>query len=154
MRTKRSWADKRILEWCIVKIWRMIAESWEWISLLKWWAPENQTEKTPELLRMGEKNSHNRKQLWGWHEARTMNLQENGPRFRGNTSSVFTCWEWWREPPKLLRHFGSKKNRNDEPTMKIFWKRSWIRNMTDENSFLRQTLKSIWNSSGIIRRVR
>ena len=26
-------------------------------------APENQTEKTPELLRMGEKNSHNRKQL-------------------------------------------------------------------------------------------
>ena len=27
-------------------------------------APENQTEKTPELLRMGEKNSHNRKQLW------------------------------------------------------------------------------------------
>ena len=27
-------------------------------------APENQTEKTPELLRMGEKNSHNQKQLW------------------------------------------------------------------------------------------
>ena len=25
---------------------------------------ENETEKTPELLRMGEKNSHNRKQLW------------------------------------------------------------------------------------------
>ena len=40
-------------------------ESWklEWI-ILRWCAPENQTEKTPELLRMGEKNSHNQKQLW------------------------------------------------------------------------------------------
>ena len=63
MRTKRSWADKRILEWCTGKIWRMIAESWEWINL-KWWTPDNQTEKTLELLRMGEKNCHNWKQLW------------------------------------------------------------------------------------------
>ena len=54
-------------------------ESWklEWI-ILRWWAPENQTEKTPALLRMGEKNSHNRKQLWEWCEARTLNLWKNG----------------------------------------------------------------------------
>ena len=26
--------------------------------------PDNQTEKTPELLRIGEKKSHIRKQLW------------------------------------------------------------------------------------------
>ena len=30
----------------------------------KMMAPKNQTEKTPEFLRMGKKNSHNRKQLW------------------------------------------------------------------------------------------
>ena len=41
----------------------MRAESWEWINL-NWWPSENQTEKTPELLRMGEKNSHNQIQLW------------------------------------------------------------------------------------------
>ena len=29
----------------------------EWI-ILRWWAPEKQTEKNLELLRMGEKNSH------------------------------------------------------------------------------------------------
>ena len=40
-------------------------ESWklEWI-ILRWWAPENQTENTTEMVRVGEKNSHNRKQLW------------------------------------------------------------------------------------------
>ena len=27
---------------------------------------------------MGEKNSHNQKQLRGWHEDRTMNLREKG----------------------------------------------------------------------------
>ena len=42
----------------------MIAEVWEWISLLKWWAPKKQIEKNLELLWIGENNSHNRKQLW------------------------------------------------------------------------------------------
>ena len=79
-----------------------------------------------------------------WHQARTMDLEENGARFKRNPSSAFKCWEWWQEPPKLLRHFGTKKNRNDEPTLKIFWKRSWRKNMTDENSFLRQPWKWIW----------
>ena len=46
-----------------VRFWRTIAESWEWINL-KWWTPDNQTEKTLELLRMGEKNCLNWKQLW------------------------------------------------------------------------------------------
>ena len=41
---------------------------------------------------------------------------------------------------ELLRHSRTMKNRNVEPTMKMFWKRSWRRNMTDDNSFLRQTL--------------
>ena len=44
-------------------IWRMRAESWERINP-KWWSSENRTEKTTELLRMVEKNSHNQKQLW------------------------------------------------------------------------------------------
>ena len=42
---------------------RTRAESWEWI-ILRWWAAENQSEKTLELLWMVEKNSHKRKQLW------------------------------------------------------------------------------------------
>ena len=44
-----------------------------------------QTEKNLELLRMGEKNSHNRKQPRGWQQARTMNLEENGARNGGKT---------------------------------------------------------------------
>ena len=79
-------------------------------------------ETTHEMLRMGEKNSHNQKQLWGWHEARTMNLQENGPRFKRNSSLVFTCWERWWEPPwQLLRHSLMKIGKV-EPTMKRIWK--------------------------------
>ena len=35
-------------------------------------------ERTHVMLRMGEKNFSRSKQIWGWHEARTMNLQENG----------------------------------------------------------------------------
>ena len=34
-------------------------------------------ETTHEMIWMGEKNIHNQKQLLGWHEARTMNLQED-----------------------------------------------------------------------------
>ena len=58
----------------------------------------------------------------GWHQARTMNLEENGARFKRNSSSVFTCWEWWWEPPwQLLRHSGMKIGKV-EPTMKRIWK--------------------------------
>ena len=41
-------------------------ESWklEWI-ILNWWPSDKQTEKTPELLRMGEKNSHNQNNYEG-----------------------------------------------------------------------------------------
>ena len=38
----------------------------------------------------------------GWHQARTMNLQENGPRFKRNSSSFFECWDWWRETPPWI----------------------------------------------------
>ena len=76
-------------------------ESWrlEWI-ILRWLAPENQTEKTPELLRMDEKNISQSKTLMrGWQQARIMNLEENGARLKRNSSSVFNIWEWWWETP-------------------------------------------------------
>ena len=48
-------------------------------------------ETTHEMLRMGEKNSHNSKTIMrGWHKASTMNLHENEGRFKRNSSSVFT----------------------------------------------------------------
>ena len=101
-----------------------------------------------------KKFSQSKTIMRGWHQARTMNLEENGARFKRNPSSVFKCWEWWWESPKLLRHFGTKKNRNDEPTMKIFWKRSWRRNMTDGIHSYVTLWKEFENNSGRIRRVR
>ena len=45
-------------------------------------------ETTHEMLRIGEKNSHNRKELREWQQARTTNLEENGARFKRNSSSI------------------------------------------------------------------
>ena len=65
-------------------------ESWklEWINLLKWWPSENQTEKTHELLRMGEKNSHN------WKQLREDGMMNNSGRkelnhSRGNKNKIY-----------------------------------------------------------------
>ena len=56
----------------------------------KMMAPENQSEKTLELLRMDEKKfSQSKTIMRGWHQARTMNLEENGARFKRNSFSVF-----------------------------------------------------------------
>ena len=84
------------------------------------------------------------KQLWGWHEARTMNLQENGPRFRGKKlffglqmlrmmmRTTMNCWDTpgW----KLEKLNQQRKDLKDLGE----------RHMTDEVSFLHQTLKWIW----------
>ena len=130
-------------------------ESWEWI-ILRWLAPENETEKAHELLRMGEKNSHNRKQLWEdgiklepWISGRT------GKDLRG---TLLRSWKFENDDEKhhheLLRHSGRIKRVKVKPKMKRIWKRPWRRHVTDENSFLHQTSKRIWDSSGKIRRVR
>ena len=61
-------SERKIASW-IEDIWmmhrqdrRMIIDSWEWINL-NWWTLDKQTEKAPELLREGEKDSHIQKQL-------------------------------------------------------------------------------------------
>jgi hypothetical protein len=73
-----------------------------------------------------------------------MNLQENGARFKGNSSSVFnTDNDDEKHHHELLRHSGRMKREKVEPTMKRIWKRSRRRHVTDDNSFLRQTLKRI-----------
>ena len=123
---ERSW---RKYIWLMMNIWtihrknlRTRAESWEWI-ILRRLATENQSEKTLELLRMGEKNfSQSKTIMRGCHPARTMNLQENGPRFRRNPSSVFKNREWRRETPpwivEILRNEEQKGWTSDEKNMK------------------------------------
>ena len=55
----------------------------------------------------------------GCHKARTMNLEENGARFRGNTSSVFKSQnDDEKHHQELLRHTGRIKSEEVEPTMK------------------------------------
>ena len=78
----------------------------------------------------------------GWHNAITMNLWKNGYDCRETllrSSNVENDDE--KHPHEFLRHSGTMKNRKVESTMKIILKRSWRRNMTDDNSFLRQTLQ-------------
>ena len=79
----------------------------------------NKTEKTPELLRMGEKNSHNRKIIMrGWEQARITNLEENGARLKEESSSVIqteNADEKYHHD--LLRHSGMKNGKVD-PMMK------------------------------------
>ena len=49
-------------------------------------------ETTHEMLQMVRKEfSESKTIMRGWHKARTKNIQENGPRFKRNSSSVYTC---------------------------------------------------------------
>ena len=50
-------------------------------------------ETTHEMLRVGEKNSRNQNNYERRHQARTMNLEENGARFKKNPSSVLKIRE-------------------------------------------------------------
>ena len=69
---------------------------------------------------MGEKNSHNRTIMRRWYEARTMNLEEKGARFREKkSSSVFQSKnDDEKHHHELFRHSGRIKNEEVEPTMK------------------------------------
>ena len=124
-------------------------ESWklEWI-ILRWRAPENQTEKTPELLRMGEKNSRKSKTIMrGWHQARTMNLQENGQDLRETLLQSSKSENDNEKPPwivEILQDENWKGWTNDEKNLKDLGER----HMTDDNPFLRQTLKRILEGPG------
>ena len=84
---------------------------------------ENEIEKTPALLRMGENNSHNRKQFWEdgiklepWIFGRTgKNLR--GTLLRSSKSEN----DDEKHHHELLRYSGLK-NGKVEPTMKRIWK--------------------------------
>ena len=78
---------------------------------------ENKLKKTHELLRMGEKNSHNRKQLWeDGIKLEPWIFKRMDKICRKNSSLVF---KWRRETPqKLLRYFGRMTSEGVEPTMK------------------------------------
>ena len=131
-------------------------ESWklEWI-ILRWWATENQSEKTLELLRMDEKNSHNRKQLWEdgiklepWILKRMeQDLRETLLR----SSNVENDDE--RHHHELLRHSGMKIGKV-EPMMKRIWnileKDIWLMII---HSYVKLG-KEFESNSGKIRRVR
>ena len=110
----------------------MIAESWEWI-IPKWWPSENQTEKTPELLRMGEKEFWQLETIMrGWQQARMTNLEENGARLKEESSLVFQTEnddEKYRE--ELGRCSETMNTRNVESKLKRIWKRSQRSRMTD-----------------------
>ena len=87
----------------------------------------------------------------GWQQASTMNLEENRARLKRNSSSVFKWWEWQREtPPRIIEaHRKNQKRRgwaNYEKNLKDLGEK----HLTDDNSFLRQTWKRIWDSSGKI----
>ena len=100
-------------------------EGWklEWV-ITRWWAPENQTEKTPELLWMDEKNSHNRKQLWEdgiklepWILKRMeQDLRETLLRSsKVENDDEKEHQNYWDTP-------GKWKAKGVEPTMKRVWK--------------------------------
>ena len=125
-------------------------ESWklEWI-ILRWWAPENQTEKTLELLRMGEKNSHNRKQLWEDGiklEPWILKRMEQDLRETLLRSSQTREWRretspWIVETPRNNEEY--KGWINNEKILKDLGER----HLADDNSFLCQTLKWIYDNS-------
>ena len=54
----------------------------------------------------------------GWHQARTMNLEENGARFKRDSSSVFKSEnDDEKRHQELFRHSGMT-NRKVEPAVK------------------------------------
>ena len=97
----------------------MIAESWEWINL-RWWAPDEQTEETPELLRMGEKNSQNRKQLW--EDGIKLELRTFGRTGKDLRGTLLRSSKSENDDEKhhheLLTYSGRMKNKEVEPTRK------------------------------------
>ena len=120
--------NEEIVNW-LEDIWMMHrknsrtrAESWEWI-IMRWWAAENQTEKTPALLRMGEKSSHNRKKLWEDGMKLEPWILRERIRFGGKTllrsSNVENDDK--KHHHKLLRYSGMKI-RKVEPMSKRTWK--------------------------------
>ena len=79
-----------------------------------WNAPDGWKEFSQSKIIMG-----------GWHQARTMNLEENGARFKRNPSSVFKCWEWWWEPPWIVEIIQETEKQ-----------RGWANNENDLKSIL------------------
>ncbi len=144
-------------------------ESWklEWI-ILRWRAPYNQTEKTPELLWMGEKN-FSRSKLWEFLTSKIMGMNnyEDGMKLEPwifkrtdqdlgeillRSSNVAN--DDAKHHHELVRHSGTMKNRKVESTMKRIWKilekDIWLMII---HSYVKLR-KEFGNGSGKIRRVR
>ena len=54
----------------------------------------------------------------GWHQARTMNLEENGARLREKSSSVFKSKNDDKKHEHELLRYSGMTNRKVEPTVK------------------------------------
>ena len=92
------------------------------------------------------RNYHNRKQLWEegiklepWILKR---MEQDLREILLRSSKSENDDE--KHHHELLRHSGRIKRKRVEPKMKRIWKRPWRRHVTNENSFLRQTWKWIW----------
>ena len=139
--------NREKLEWCTGKIWRKWAENWnEWSVMM---AFRGTNEKTPELLRMDEKNSHNWKQLWeDGVKLELLIFGRTDEIWRKNSPSIFKCREWrWETPPwivEILRDDNWKGWTDDDKNLTDLGER----HLTDDNSFLRQTLKEFENNFG------
>ena len=110
-------------------------------------APENHTEKPPEMLRMGEKNSDNWKQLWeDGLELEPWILKRMEQDWEKKSSSVFKYREWRLEtPPRIVDALRNEKWKGwskDEKNLKDHGEK----HLTDDSSFLRQTLERIWEA--------
>ena len=101
----------------------MIATRWE-RRIMTWWPSDDREKKaTLEMRRMGEKNSHNRKQLW-----------EDGIKLElcifGRTGKDLRGTLLWssksendneKHHHELFRHSGRIKNEEVEPTVIRIW---------------------------------
>ena len=79
---------------------------------MTWWPSEERNGNNSWNAPDGWKGFPQSKTIMsGWHKLALWIFKRMEQDFRRNTSSVFTWWEWWREPPKLLRYFGRMKKR-------------------------------------------
>ena len=119
-----------ILERSTGKIWRTTAESWEWVIFRNDGLWRYEMETTHEMLWMGEKNSHNRKQLW--EDGIKLGLRifvRTGKDLRGtllwsSKDDEKHHQNYWDTP-------GEWKRGRVEPKMKRIWKRTWRWHVTD-----------------------
>ena len=134
---------------------RTRAESWEWVIFRNDGLRRKEMEKTHEMLRMGLKNSHNQKQLWGDGVKLELHIfGRTGKDLRGTLlrSSKFKNDDK-KHHHELLRHCGRIKRKRLSQRWKEF-ENNLGEGMWMMEFILTSSSKRIRNGSGIIRRVR